>query len=71
MRAFKVPFIALQGTADELVNPDGPQKLYANAPVTDKTLKIFEGVKHDLLHEQVKKEVIEAITEWLLVRVRK
>jgi acylglycerol lipase len=71
MELFEVPFLALQGTSDELVDPDGPKRLHSLAPVTDKTLKVFEGAKHDLLHERIKKEVTETITDWLLVRAKK
>ena len=61
----KVPFLALHGDRDVLTNPQGSQELYMQAASTDKTLKIYPGLYHDLLHEPEKDQVYQDILAWL------
>lgn len=68
MAQMTTPFLALQGDEDVLVNPQGPELLMEKAPVADKTLQRFQGMRHDLLHEPVKMAVIASIVEWLTQR---
>ena len=46
-----MPLLALHGTADKLTAPSGSRALVATVPATDKTLHIYDGYFHDLLHE--------------------
>jgi len=60
-----MPVLALHGTRDALTAPSGSRALIAAAPSTDKTLRIYEGLHHDLLHEP-KHDLVEAdIVAWL------
>jgi len=60
-----LPMLALHGTRDSLTAPSGSRELIKAASSTDKTLRIYEGLFHDLLHEP-KKDVVEAdIVAWL------
>eukprot|EP00124_Ichthyophonus_hoferi_P005653 Ihof_evm1s882 gene=Ihof_evmTU1s882 len=45
------PFIAFQGTFDDVVLPEGAMRLYKEAKVQDKTLRMLEGLMHDLHNE--------------------
>ncbi len=65
---FAAPVLVLQGTADRLVNPAGSRNFYERIISSDKTLKLYPGLAHDLVHEPEKAEVIKAIVEWLDVR---
>jgi alpha-beta hydrolase superfamily lysophospholipase len=47
----RVPLLALHGTIDKLTAPAGSRELVARAGSTDKTLRIYPGLNHDLLHE--------------------
>ncbi|KAI3455118.1 hypothetical protein Pfo_011781 [Paulownia fortunei] len=60
-----VPFLVLHGTADSVTDPEASQKLYNEASSTDKTIKLYEGLLHDLLFEPEKEEIIESIITWL------
>jgi acylglycerol lipase len=60
-----VPILILHGTADRLTNPAGSQRLEANAGSKDKTLRLYPGLYHDLLHEPEKEQVITDILNWL------
>jgi acylglycerol lipase len=65
MEEMTVPFIAMHGTADKLTNPEGSKDLYAKAKSTDKTLKLYDGFYHDLLHEPEKQTVFNDLAGWL------
>lgn len=63
--ALDVPLLALHGTADLLTNPKGSQDLVAHAHSADKTLKLYPGLFHDLLHEPERAQVRGDIVAWL------
>lgn len=60
-----LPILALHGTRDALTAPSGSRELVRAAPSTDKTLKIYEGLYHDLLHEPQGAKVADDILAWL------
>lgn len=65
MTLLTLPFLALQGSDDVLVNPAGPELLMKYAAASDKTLHRFAGMRHELLHEPVKHEVLTIMLNWL------
>lgn len=62
---FTLPILALHGTADQLTAPSGSRALIERAPSTDKTLRIYDGFAHDLVHEPKGVEVEDDILAWL------
>ena len=60
-----LPVLILHGTADENTKPSGSQHFYDQAGSKDKTLKLYEGGFHDLLHDIDKASVMRDITRWL------
>ena len=60
-----VPVLVMHGTADRLTNPDGSKELAARARTADKTLKLYEGYYHDLLHEPDRAIVLGDMERWL------
>lgn len=65
MEAVEVPFLVLHGTEDRLTNPQGSRELMERARSGDKTLKLYQGLFHDLLHEPERDRVIADIVDWL------
>jgi alpha-beta hydrolase superfamily lysophospholipase len=63
-----IPLLAQHGTADRLTMPNGTKKLYDEAGSLDKTLKLYDGLYHELIHEPEKEEVIANLSEWILDR---
>lgn len=61
----RVPFLVLHGTRDALVSRAGSELLMAKAVSTDKTLKVYEGMRHATLHDTDKEKVWSDITAWL------
>lgn len=64
-----LPFIVLQGDADQLVNPAGAQLLYDHASSSDKFLKTYAGLYHELFNEPERDRVLSDVEGWLAARV--
>jgi len=68
MEDVETPFLVLHGTDDRLTNPDGSRELWARARSKDRTLRLYGGLFHDLLHEPEKAVVLEDVARWLEAR---
>jgi acylglycerol lipase len=60
-----LPFIVIQGGADKLVDPAGAQMLYDNAGSQDKTLKLYEGLYHEVHNEPERLTMFKDLEAWL------
>ncbi len=69
MADFSLPLLILHGSADRMVTPEASKQLYARAASTDKTLKIYEGLYHEILNEPEKEEILADMLAWLDARV--
>ncbi|MBA0593773.1 hypothetical protein Gorai_010705, partial [Gossypium raimondii] len=64
MKRLKVPFLVLHGMDDTVTDPKASQKLYDEAS-TDKTIKLYKGLLHDLLFELEREAIMDDIIQWL------
>jgi len=64
-----LPFIVLQGSEDKLVDPGGAQTLYDKASSKDKTIRIYEGLYHEVFNEPERGRALEDVETWLAARV--
>jgi alpha-beta hydrolase superfamily lysophospholipase len=64
-----LPFIAIQGSADKLVDPTGAQMLSDRAGSKDKTLKVYEGLYHEVHNEPECGTMFEDLEAWLKAHV--
>lgn len=60
-----LPVLILHGTLDKATKPSGSEHFYEKAGSTDKTLKLYEGHYHDLLHDIDKEIVMADIQRWI------
>ncbi len=60
-----LPFIAVQGSADKLVDPGGAQMLFECARSQDKTLKVYPGFYHEVFNEPARAQVLGDVEAWL------
>jgi alpha-beta hydrolase superfamily lysophospholipase len=60
-----VPVLLLHGTDDALTSLDGANMVHAQLVITDKTLKVYEGLYHEVLNEPEKDKVIADVVSWL------
>ena len=64
-----LPILALHGSDDHLVPSSGSVFLRQNASSSDVSVKIYEGMRHELVNETCRDEVIQTLTHWMLERV--
>ncbi len=65
-----LPILALHGSDDHLVPASGAFFLRQNVSSTDVSVKIYEGMRHELVNETCREEVIQTLTGWMLERSR-
>jgi alpha-beta hydrolase superfamily lysophospholipase len=70
MEEVRAPLLILHGTADRITDPEGSRELAARARSGDVTLRLYDGLYHDLLHEPEQAEVLGEIAAWLEARAR-
>jgi alpha-beta hydrolase superfamily lysophospholipase len=68
MDQITLPVLIMQGSDDRLVDPAGSRQLYEKASSKDKTLKIYDGLYHEILNEPEKQQVMNDILAWMLHR---
>ncbi len=61
----KLPIFIFHGADDKLTPPPGSQILYDGLGSTDKTLKFYEGLRHETHNEPEQGMVIDNIIQWL------
>ena len=60
-----LPILIAQGSEDRLVDPDGAQMLHDTVGSVDKTLKIYDGLYHEIFNEPEHHKVLGDIETWL------
>jgi alpha-beta hydrolase superfamily lysophospholipase len=63
--AMRLPLLVMQGTADGLVDPGCGPHVYERAGSPDKTLKMYEGLWHEIFNEPERDSVLADLTAWL------
>jgi len=62
------PLLIMHGTADALVSPEGSRWLQEHAGSRDKTLKLYEGLYHEILNEPEQLDLMADIAGWMDAR---
>ena len=65
LQRITIPFWAGHGTADKLIDPIGSQWLYDRAKSADKTMRLFDGLYHEVMNEPEKDRIIGEMREWI------
>ena len=60
-----LPVLIVQGSADRLVDPDGARMLHGAVGSADKTLKIYDGLYHEIHNEPEQATVLDDVQAWL------
>jgi alpha-beta hydrolase superfamily lysophospholipase len=63
-----LPMLIMHGTEDLLASPDGSRALFDAISSSDKTLKMYDGLHHEILNEPEQDQVIADIAAWLDAR---
>lgn len=62
---FELPVFITHGSADGLTDPSTSQQFYDECSSEDKTLKIYDGLYHEIMREPEKDEVVQDIIDWI------
>ena len=64
----KLPILLTHGAADGLIPASGTEELYEIISSTDKTLKVYEGLYHEVYNEpaDMRKQAMEDLRKWVL-----
>jgi len=65
LNTLKLPMLILHGTGDQICPPSASKLLYALAASPDKTLKLYDGLHHELHNEIERESVLADIGQWL------
>ena len=63
--AMKVPCLLLHGSADTLVRAEDAQPVFDAIASPDKTVRIFDGLYHEIFNEPERLEVLAIVKSWL------
>jgi len=61
----KIPCLIQVGGADVAFDPESREELYSMLTMKDKTLKVYEGYRHEVYNELGKEKPLEDLEEWL------
>ena len=64
-----LPLLIVQGSEDKLVDPDGAQMLYDQANSEEKTIKVYDGLYHEVFNEPERAIVLKDVENWLEARL--
>jgi acylglycerol lipase len=62
---FRVPLLILHGSADQLVPVGSSRSLARDAGSPDKTLKVYDGLYHEVFNEPEQDKVLADLVGWL------
>jgi acylglycerol lipase len=67
-RVIACPVLIMCGTEDRLAAPTGSRELYEAISSSDKTLKPWDGLYHEIFNEPEKEQVLAFMRDWLAAR---
>ena len=67
--AITIPTLLMYGTADGLCPPAGSMMLEQQLGATDKTVRAYEGLHHEILNEPEQDQVLDDMSAWLAAHV--
>ncbi len=60
-----LPLVIMHGEEDKLTSPQGSQAFHAAVSSTDKTLKLYPGLYHEIFNEPEQDAVLTDLCDWL------
>ena len=64
-----LPILLVQGSQDRLVDPHGARMLYNTMSSVDKTIKVYDGLYHEVFNEPEHVQVLGDVEAWLEARL--
>jgi lysophospholipase len=64
-----IPCLVMVGSGDGIVDSSTTQKFFNTIASSDKTLKVYDGLYHEILNEPEKNTILEEISGWISARI--
>ncbi len=61
----RLPLLLLHGGEDRTMSPRASEQVFQSVTSPDKTLKIFPGLRHEILNEPEREQALAVILDWL------
>jgi alpha-beta hydrolase superfamily lysophospholipase len=68
MDSIELPLLVVHGGRGQVAEVEGSRRLYASARSNDKSLRVYDGLFHEIMNEPEKAVVLEEISTWLGAR---
>lgn len=65
----RLPVLLVHGAADGIADPERSRELFERLGATDKTLRLWPELRHEILNEPEKGEVIALFADWIEKRL--
>jgi acylglycerol lipase len=65
LRELRLPILVVQGTADRLVPQRAGRLVVDWVASPDKTLRMYDGLYHEVFNEPERELVLDEVVEWL------
>lgn len=65
---FSLPVLIMHGGRDQVADIEGSREFYERIRSPDKTLRIYDGFWHEIMHEPDRASVLTEIVQWLDAR---
>ena len=66
--AVRLPLLVLHGGADMVAAPAGARLVHDRAGSADKTLRVYDGLYHEVFNEPENRAVIDDVLSWMTAR---
>ena len=60
-----MPLLIFHGTGDRLAAVEGSKRFYSRPSSSDKTLRLCEGLFHEVFNEPEQKTLLDELVKWL------
>ena len=64
-QVISLPLLIMHGSEDKLTEPKGSQWLYDNVASNDKTIRMYEGLYHEIFNEPEGPAIYQEVVDWL------
>lgn len=69
LNTLTVPLLVLHGGSDPAAAPDGARMIFRSATSKDKSIMVYEGLRHEIFNEPEKDAVLADVLAWITERI--
>ncbi len=66
----RIPMLILHGSEDRLATPEGSRMVHRRVTIEDRTLRLYDGLHHEIFNEPEQAQVLDDLVGWLSDHIR-